>query len=60
MRSHNSCSKPRCAVVALPPRSKPSVVMAGAHPLLRPPITLNSGARAPSRKSSQNPAAPDI
>ena len=34
--------------------------MATRQPLFSPPITLNSGARTPSRKSSQNSAAPDI
>src|SRR6266852_2159820 len=36
------------------------LVMATFQPLLSPPITLNSGARTPSMKSSQNSAAPDI
>ena len=35
-----------CWVVALPPRSLPSVVIVTRQPLCRPPITLNSGARA--------------
>src|SRR5258705_9971395 len=47
-------------MVAAPPRSYPSVVMATFQPLLSPPMTLNSGTRTPSMKSSQNSAAPDI
>ena len=46
--------------MAFPPRSKPRVVIAGAQPLLSPPMTLNSGARGSSKKSSQKPDAPDI
>ena len=36
------------------------MVIATRQPLFSPPITLNSGARTPSRKSSQNSDAPDI
>ena len=46
--------------MARPPRSWPSVVIATRQPLLSPPMTLNSGARTASMKSSQNSAAPDI
>ena len=46
--------------MAFPPRSKPRVVIAGAQPLLSPPIMLNSGARASSRKSYAEPGHTDI
>ena len=35
-----------CCVVALPPRSLPSVVIVTRQPLFSPPMTLNKGARA--------------
>ena len=44
--------------MALPPRSLPSVVIATRHPLLRPPMTLNSGARQPSMYSWLKPEPP--
>ncbi len=47
-------------MVAAPPRSYPSVVIATRQPRPSPPITLKIGARTPSMKSSQNSAAPDI
>ena len=45
-------------MVALPPRSLPSVVMVTRHPLFSPAITLNSGALASVMNVSVKPAPP--
>ena len=40
------------------PRSKPSVVLVTAQPLLSPPTTLSSGQRASAKNTSLNSAVP--
>jgi hypothetical protein len=47
-------------VVALPPRSLPSVVIVTRQPLCRPPITLATGARASVMNVSVKPLRPVI
>ena len=49
-----------CWVVALPPRSLPSVVIVTRQPLCSPPMTLNSGARASVMNVSVKPLVPVI
>lgn len=59
-RADHSFSYSRCWTAATAPRSLPSVVIADRQPLFSPPMTLNSGARAPSMYSWQKASSPDI